>query len=313
MHRRKHRFRHLFITVMSLCVSFSSGAQVVHGDSVATPAEQRVSHRRLKTIVPALTAGYAAGMTGLYLAWYKDYPSGPFHFFNDNREWLQVDKVGHTGSVYYLSRWSSGIFRWSGLDTEKSAMFGAGTAFLFLATVEVFDGFSAEWGFSAGDMAANTLGAGVFLAQELAWKEQRLSFKFSWQEDPLVKSRPGTFGSSLPEKVLKDYNGQTYWLSANLRAFLPRTRVPAWLNLALGYGAGGMLTAETSGITTEGKRDAGNRYRQFYLSPDIDWPRIPTRSKALKTIFKCINVIKIPAPALEFRNNGNWKLHGLYF
>lgn len=313
MRIRKHRLRYLFIMVMSLCFYLSAGAQLSEDRSVAAIPVDTAAPRKLKIIVPALSAGYAAGMTGLYLVWYKDYPAGAFHFFNDNREWLQMDKVGHMGSVYYLSRWSSGICRWSGLDSERSAWYGTGAAFIFLTTVEVFDGFSAQWGFSAGDMVANTLGAGVFLAQELAWKEQRLTFKFSWQEDPLVKSRPGTFGNTLPEKVLKDYNGQTYWLSANLRAFLPRSRVPAWLNLALGYGAGGMLTAETSGITPEGRRDAGNRYRQFYLSPDIDWTRIPTRSKALKTIFKCINVIKIPAPALEFRNNGNWKLHGLYF
>jgi hypothetical protein len=113
--------------------------------------------------------------------------------------------------------------------------------------------------------------------------------------------------------VLKDYNGQTYWLSGNIKSLFGLQKMPAWLNVAVGYGAGGMLTAERDEATPEGRIDTGNRYRQFYLSPDIDWTRIPTRSQTLKTVFKVINFIKIPAPALEYRSNGNWKIHGLYF
>src|SRR3712207_8632374 len=29
------------------------------------------------------------------------------------------------------------------------------------------------------------------------------------------------YGSSFAERMIKDYNGQTYWLSANLKSFMP--------------------------------------------------------------------------------------------
>ena len=43
------------------------------------------------------------------------------------------------------------------------------------------------------------------------------------------------------ERMLKDYNGQTYWLSANLKSFFQGSNIPAWLNVAVGYGADGMF------------------------------------------------------------------------
>lgn len=304
----------MFILMVTMCLSCLLAAQDTlnrKASFFAVPEQYDPSRGRLVGL--GLAGSYSIGMSGLYATWYKNYPTSSFHFFNDNQEWLQMDKVGHMGSVYYLSRWTSGVVRWTGLSDKKAALYGTGTAYLFLTTIEVFDGFSAQWGFSAGDIVANTLGAGVYLGQQLAWNEQRFTFKFSWMEDPLAELRPGTFGSSLPEKVLKDYNGQTYWLSGNLQALSGNSKLPAWLNLAIGYGAGGMLTAQTFGLTPEGMKDNGMRYRQYYLSPDIDWTRIPTRSQTLRTIFKVINFIKIPAPALEFRSGGTWKVHGLHF
>ena len=304
----------MFTWMVSMCLYTLVPAQEVQIRNTSffeVPEKYIPSRGRLLGI--GLAGSYSIGMSGLYATWYKNYPSSSFHLFNDNNEWLQMDKVGHVGSVYYLSRWTSGLVRWTGVSEKKAALYGTGTAYLFLTTIEVFDGFSAQWGVSPGDIAANTLGAGIYLSQQLVWNEQRITFKFSWHEDPLAKLRPETFGSTLPEKVLKDYNGQTYWLSGNIKSLFGLQKMPAWLNVAVGYGAGGMLTAERDEATPEGRIDTGNRYRQFYLSPDIDWTRIPTRSQTLKTVFKVINFIKIPAPALEYRSNGNWKIHGLYF
>ena len=55
------------------------------------------------------------------------------------------------------------------------------------------------------------------------------------------------------------------------------------------------------------------RIRQFYLSADIDWTRIPTKSKALKTFFSLLNIIKIPFPAIEFNTARQVKWHWLMF
>ena len=304
----------MVVTMMAMCFCFHLSA--VEPDSADISFFRKSGQYRPERgwlVGSALGAGYVSTMTALYTTWYSDYPMGKFHAFNDNHEWLQMDKVGHAGSVYYLSRWTSGLISWTVKNDKSSALLGTGAAYLFLLTIETFDGFSEQWGFSSGDILANTAGAGIFLGQELLWSDQRMSFKFSYHKDPIADVRPGTFGRGLSENVLKDYNGQTYWLSCNLRSFLPSARIPSWLNLAFGYGAGGMIAAEKNAILDNGIIDPGTRYRQFYLSPDIDWTRIKTKSGFLKTVFRAMNFIKLPAPALEYRDSGKWILHGIYF
>jgi hypothetical protein len=85
---------------------------------------------------------------------------------------------------------------------------------------------------------------------ELLWKEQRITPKFSFHTTQYAQYRPNVLGSSLAEQMLKDYNGQTYWLSVNLHSFYKGSKIPKWLNLAIGYGANGMLTGngENNGL-----------------------------------------------------------------
>lgn len=305
--------KHMVVVLMAMCFCFELPAQTA--DSSLRFFENAPTYRpaRGRWVGLGLAAGYTATMSALYATWYSDYPMGKFHGFNDNDEWLQMDKVGHAGSVYYLSRWTSGLITWTGKNQKSAALLGTGSAYLFLLTIEVFDGFSTQWGFSSGDLIANTAGAGLYLGQQLGWKEQRITFKYSYHKDPIADIRPGTFGKDLSENVLKDYNGQTYWLSCNLNSFMASSGIPSWLNLAVGYGAGGMIAAEKNAVLDNGIIDPGTRYRQFYLSPDIDWTRIKTNKKFLKTLFTALNFIKLPAPALEYRSSGKWVMHGLYF
>src|SRR5690606_20640636 len=118
--------------------------------------------------------------------------------------------------------------------------------FAFLTAVEVFDGFSQEWGFSWGDMIANASGTGLYIGQELLWNEQRIIPKFSFHQTKFAAKRPETLGSSFQEQILKDYNGQTYWLSFNLHAFTKNDFFPKWLNVAIGHSATGMLYGNSS-------------------------------------------------------------------
>ncbi|MFN5324842.1 MAG: DUF2279 domain-containing protein [Bacteroidota bacterium] len=253
---------------------------------------------------------YAASMSGLYTLWYQDYPREDFHFFNDNAEWLQMDKLGHVGSAYYLSNWSSSLFKWSGVKHKQAAWLGSASSLAFLTTIEMFDGFSTQWGFSNGDMLANFGGAGLSLVQNLKWNEQRIKIKFSFSSTRYATYRPDQLGKSNVEQLFKDYNGQTYWVSGNIHAFMrSNSKFPKWLNLALGYGVDGLTGARTNITGTEDF----NRLRQYYLALDVDLTRIPTRSKFLKTVFETFGFIKIPSPAIEFRSNGTIKGHGFYF
>jgi hypothetical protein len=149
-------------------------------------------------------------------------------------------------------------------------------------------------------------GTALYVSQDLLWNEQRITPKFSFHQTKFASQRPETLGSSFNEQVLKDYNGQTYWLSFNIQSFTKGNFVPKWLNLAVGYGANGMTGGSFNPpyIDVDGNQLYFDRYRQFYLSLDADLSKIQTKSKFLKGLFKTIGFIKIPAPAIEFNKNG---------
>jgi len=113
----------------------------------------------------------------------------------------------------------------------------------------------------------------------------------------------------VPERWLKDYNGQTYWLCTDVGAFLkPDNRWPRWLQPAVGYGGQDMVYNDDGTNAAAGLRP----YRQFYLSLDVDLRRIPTRSALLKRVFYTLSIFHLPAPALEFNGRNGFQFHGLY-
>jgi hypothetical protein len=282
---------------------------------------QRPNKKRIRLLAAGNLVAYTGSMTALYQIWYKDYPQTSFHFFNDNREWLQVDKAGHAYSAYVASRASMEMWRWAGLKRNQRIWIGGMSGAFYQTVIETLDGFSSEWGWSWGDFAANMFGSGLLVSQELAWDEQRVSFKFSthhkrYPGGELAERANQLFGKSFGERVFKDYNANTLWLSANLKSFLKRSNLPAWLNIAVGYGAEGMYGGEQNrwvdktGVSHH--REDIQRYRQFYLSPDIDLTRIKTRSKFLKVTFFVLNSFKFPAPSLEL-SQGKLKGHWIHF
>lgn len=271
-----------------------------------------------KKILIGGTAGlYAVSMTWLYTQWYQDYPLGSFHCFDDSEEWEGMDKFAHAWDAYSIAKPVYHVFRWAGYNNNKSAWIGAGMAFAFQTTVEVFDGFSEEWGFSLYDMGANLLGTSVFLAQQLTWKEQRVVLKYSFRTTPYAQYRPDVLGETLPEQLLKDYNGHTYWLTINPASFLRRTsleKFPKWLSLAVGFGAEGMTGGESNPTEVDGEAiPTFDRYKQYYLAIDFDLARIETRHRFLQDFFRLINIIHLPAPALELSPGRKPVWHGLYF
>ena len=266
--------------------------------------------------------GYGASIIIFNNTWYKDYPKTSFHTFNDSKEWLQMDKMGHVWAAYNASRASAAMWRWAGVSPNKSAWIGGMSSVAYLTVIEVLDGHSAKWGWSWSDMAANFLGSALFVSQQLGWEEQRIQFKFSFHyksySDPMLNERSDElFGSSWIERMLKDYNGQTYWLSTNLKAFFPRSNLPPWLNVAVGYGAEGMFGGfenkwedEDSGVPID--RTDIKRYRQWYLAPDVSFSKIKTKKKAVKVLLDVLDAFKFPTPSLEL-SNGKVKVHAIHF
>ena len=256
-------------------------------------------------MIIAGSAGYALTLYGLNELWYKDSEHQAFQFFNDNGEWKQVDKLGHFYSAFYLSYGASKAYQWCSVPKKKSDFYGALTGFLVMLPIEIMDGYSDAYGASSGDLLANATGSLFFLGQSLLWKEPRIYPKFSFHQTDFAEKRPNLLGDNLASEMLKDYNGQTYWLSFDMDKFI---KFPKWLNLAVGYGADGMVYAHDNINSQLGY----NAYRQYYFAFDPDLTAIKTRSKVLKTAFFIISMIKLPSPTIEFSSNGT-KFHMFYF
>lgn len=269
--------------------------------------------KKRRWIVGISSVGFgSASLIYLNQAWYQNYSTSKFHFFNDNSEWLQMDKVGHAYTTYQSGRMMMEAMDWAGCSKKQQMMYGGFSGLVYMTAIEVMDGYSDGWGFSWGDMAANAIGSGLAIGQKALWNNQKIQIKYSFHKTNLAQYRPDLLGKYWETQILKDYNGQTYWLSINPSSFLkPETKFPKWLNLAFGYGADGMLGAKYNNILVmdqNGNAKFFNRYRQYYFSLDADLTRIKTNSKFLKAVFSCLNVIKIPFPNLEL-SEGKLKLN----
>ncbi|MGZ4099389.1 MAG: DUF2279 domain-containing protein, partial [Bacteroidia bacterium] len=269
-----------------------------------------VNYKKRKIILAGSSAILTVGsLVYLNNAWYKQYNTGKFHFFNDNGEWLQMDKAGHVYTNYQVSRLMMESFNWAGFNKKQKLFIGGTIGLGYMTAIEFMDGFSNGWGFSGGDMVANVLGTSLAMGQEAAWNQQRIQLKFSFSPSGLAQYNPSLLGKNFYTQLLKDYNGQTYWLSINPSSFIKNVdnKFPKWLNIAFGYNAYGMLGGRYNNIAVEdvnGNVLKFDRERRFYASIDIDLTRIKTTSKFLKGLFSAINIIKLPAPALQFSNKG---------
>ncbi len=304
-------------TVLSLCMSFAFKQR---DNDIIT--NNKINQKRLNTVIITESVLYAGSMTALYSSWYSKYPKSRFHFFNDNSEWMQMDKFGHATTSYYLGTMGYEALRWAGVDNRRAAWYGGTIGLLYLANLEIFDGFSSQWGFSSGDMAANVLGTGLFVGQQLGWNEQRFLLKWSYHHTIYPAYRPDLLGKSKAERWLKDYNGQTYWISANIASFMKKddridTRFNIQnvklFNLALGFGAEGMLGGRENPLTYNDKPlPAYKRIRKFYLSSDLDLSRLETKSSITNLGLNAVSFFKTPMPALEFNTNKKLRFHLLY-
>ena len=288
-----------------LCTSLSLLPGISHPAFGQSTNSDTLNRARLNRIIIGSSAVYTATMIGLSQVWYSDFDKQPFSFFNDSKEWLQVDKAGHLYSAFQIADISSRSLQWSGVNKRKSNNIGAVASFLMLSSIEVFDGYSSGYGASASDLVANALGVSLYLGQQALWHEIRIQPKFSFHTTYLANLRPTALGSTFNEKLLKDYNGQTYWLSVDMDKFMA---FPEWLNLTVGYGGHDQIFATEQGNVASGFTP----YRQYYIGLDFDTTAIKTRSRGLRTLLYFVNMIKLPAPALEF-SNGKIKTHAFYF
>ncbi len=323
--------KRLFITIVC---SIALNLDVKSQDTLSTKIhffENAVTYNktRFKYAFGFATGAYVAFSVGFYNAWYANYPQSKFHTFNDWGEWSQMDKAGHVFSGYFQSLFCYNGAKWTGLSENKSIATGLIAGALFQSTIEIMDGFSKEWGFSAPDVGANIVGLSAFYAQQKVWKEQRITLKeSSWPRNysnAIIESTNGMdytteklrakelFGASWGERALKDYNVQTYWASVNIKSFFPESNWPDWANIAIGYGAenlyGGFDNKWISKNNNAYDYSSKTRSRQIYLALDYDLRKIKIKNHFIKALLNTLNIYKFPAPAIEYNTQEGFKFH----
>jgi len=287
--------------IILICIIFFSNFLFSQADSTSFLVKK---DKKLRNIVIFEASTYSLAILGFNELWYKNYEKSRFHFINDNLSWLQMDKMGHLATSYYSGVVGIKAYKWTRLESNKAVWIGGLTGTIFNTTIEILDGFSANWGASTGDLLANSLGSMLAISQELYWKDQRIQIRYSYSRSDISNNNTELFGSSFIQRSLKDYNGQTYWISCNVNSFLNAKYIPKWLNFAIGHSASGMLAGSN--------KTNDNRERQLLLSFDIDLSRLKIDNKFLNTLVHTFGFIKIPFPTLEF-SNSNFKFHPIYF
>lgn len=291
----------------------TSGAQEAK-DTLLKTDSSKIEKRTILKAVGLTSAYYVGSISLLNNSWYKDKERVPFHFYNDSKGYLQVDKFGHMfGSYVYSYIGYYGLLK-MGATRKEALIFGSTLGFVLQFPIEIMDGIHEGYGFSWGDITANTMGSALVLGQELIFKEQIIKYKFSYWETEYSRNSNGYYGNTHLNRLLKDYNGHTYWLSMPVNKILLKHYLPPWLNIAVGYGANGMY-GEFENITDYNSVPIPKtqRYRQYLLSLDIDWTRIKTRSKFLQVLFKGMTFIKLPFSTLEYNSKGQFKGYWLYY
>lgn len=216
------------------------------------------------------------------------HPTAGFHLYRGWRQnqgwydlgphdslWLHMDKFGHYYNARLLSHAFADAFQWIGVKEQSSSRLGALAGWLIMLEIELFDSRYREWGFSIGDLLANTAGAAAPLASEQSVINK---FTLKWSYQP----------SGGPSYWLDDYEAMTFWLCANPRDFLPQALQPFWprfVNLAVGYG----ITQKAYGEI------------EWSLALDYNLASLQPRHPALKKVLAYLNYLHFPAPTLRLQ------------
>lgn len=260
------------------------------------------THQQPGWLAPTVTAAIWTGsLIAFQPVWYEGKGREPFHFFDDSREWLGMDKIGHVYSAFHLSETVKNLFVANRYSENSAVWIGAAAASAYMTSLEILDGYGTGWGFSWSDVAANTLGSALFLVDE------RYDCKVDWQlkwwfsPSPFASYNPSVLGSTLPQQVLKDYNGQSYWLTWR-PSELNATFWPKWIGVSFGYSISEKILGSPNHVIIN--QTQLNAYSQYYLSLDLLPDGFQLKKKWLKVVTFPLQWIKIPFPGIEFSKHG---------
>ncbi len=295
--RTEITFKLLIIYLLISYISFNSSAQDV------LPTKKTVPKIINFTITSITYYGFSSQMTQHF---FRDYPYGKFHLKQDWKTWRGMDKFYHNYGSYQMSALFYQANKLSGFDSIKALNLAFLESTLFSTTKEFADGHIDIGGWSWYDILMNFTGNSLFYSQQRFLGKQKIYYKYSYFSSDLQKYNPTVLGTSYKNYWLKDYNGETFWLSTALGDWnLTGNKWLKPLGICVGYGANNLIEEwdNPSSFTQP-------RYSQYYLGLDINWQQIQTNNKVLKTVFFLLNRFRFPLPSLEINSLGKLQFHG---
>lgn len=288
-------------------IYYSSNTLKELSDGTIWREENNLNGYKIAGVLGAIAIVDFAGYNQLKNLWYTQRHSywHSLDFTEDFRKYRWMDKFGHAMDAYFVSDLTAKAYRWSGFSGNSSILLGALTGWLWMMQIEISDGFFLEWGYSWGDVLANSVGSGFYILQQTNYElfgglHPKISYHKSnaWKEARYIK---------VPGSIIDDYEGMTFWLGVNPYHYFPESwkqDYPKWLaplGIAFGYGAKGI------GIDPQGGR------HEFFVGLDIDISKIPIGegSGLVKFLKSEFNFIRLPLPAVRITPSGVW--YGLYF
>lgn len=269
-----------------------------------------------KYLAIVFAAGYLITLLWLSSVWYDAYTG--FHFFDDLFEWEYLDKLGHFFASFHLGLFFYRIFGDPGsLNPSLQKKWICFAGFIFLLPIEILDGFSLNYGASPADLLANGLG-GLFCYYHITFKVLSDTLpKFSFHTTAFAIIRPTLLGSNIFQQTIKDYNGQTYWLSMDINRIFDSKILPSWLLLTIGYGAEGLLGGHDNVWNTkDGELNDYStviRTKRILISLDINTNNLRKKGRLLNYLLSPFVLIKFPAPAVEINFERGIIFHPIYF
>ena len=187
-------------------------------------------------------AGFGGGFKATNEAW-----------FGADTEFGGADKAGHLYMNYAGVRLLTPLFEYAGNLRDASVSLAAWSTFGIYTGVEIVDGFSKRWKFSAQDEIANAAGVLLGLALETHRElDSILDFRVDYRP-----SRPSHFDP------FGDYSGQKYLFVVKADGFAPlrESRFLRYLEVAVGYG-------------TRGYHNGDERHRDTYVGLSLNLARL---------------------------------------
>lgn len=276
----------VLLVLLSVLVGVRARGYVLDTNSIKYQPDssvQTVHPWRLAAVGGSTLTAFIIGHGFLNDLWWKG-EKVPFHFNweQDSRYAIGADKLGHQLMAYATTRTYDAAFRWCGLDSTTAVLSAAGVSVAYQTYIELRDGFSRDYGFSWGDVMANTSGAALPVLQRFVPALRPIELQISFFPSDAFKA--GAYGA-----IIDDYTSTTHWVSVTVFDYLSadwQQWYPPWLNLAIGH-------------SVKNLDGLGGGQHEVFVSLDWNLARIKGLPTWLREALQLLHMYHLPAPAVR--------------